>query len=69
MADRYGTNVRTAIRVDVAADDAILKEAQRGGYDLIILGVTRRPGETLSFGNMAVAVLENSDMSILFVAS
>jgi nucleotide-binding universal stress UspA family protein len=69
LADRYDTNVRTAMRVDVAADDAILKEAQRGGYDLIILGVTRRPGETLSFGNMAVAVLENSDISILFVAS
>jgi Kef-type K+ transport system membrane component KefB/nucleotide-binding universal stress UspA family protein len=69
LADRYDTNVRTAMRVDVAADDAILKEARLGKYDLIILGVTRRPGETLSFGNMAAAVLENSDMSILFVAS
>jgi nucleotide-binding universal stress UspA family protein len=69
LADRYDTNVRTAMRIDVAADDAILKEAGRGKYDLIILGVTRRPGETLSFGNMAAAVLENSDMSILFVAS
>jgi len=35
--------------VDVTAEDAILKEARRGEYDLIILGVTRRPGETLSF--------------------
>jgi nucleotide-binding universal stress UspA family protein len=69
LADRYDTSVRTALRVDVAADDAIVKEARRGKYDLIILGVTRRPGETLSFGNTAAAVLENSDMSILFVAS
>jgi Kef-type K+ transport system membrane component KefB/nucleotide-binding universal stress UspA family protein len=69
LADRYDTNVRTAMRVDIAADDAIVKEARRGKYDLIILGVTRRPGETLSFGNTAAAVLENSDMSILFVAS
>jgi nucleotide-binding universal stress UspA family protein len=57
------------MRVDVAADDAILKEGQRGKYDLIILGVTRRPGETLHFGNTASAVLERSDLSILFMAS
>jgi nucleotide-binding universal stress UspA family protein len=69
LADRYDVKVRTAMRVDVAAEDAILKEARRGAYDLIILGVTRRPGETLSFGNMAAAVLESSDLSILFVAS
>jgi K+:H+ antiporter len=69
LADRYGAKVRTAMRVDVAAEDAILKEARHGKYDLTILGVTRRPGETLSFGNLAAAVLESSDMSILFVAS
>jgi nucleotide-binding universal stress UspA family protein len=69
LADRYDTKVRTAMRVDVAAEDAILKEARRGKYDLIILGVTRRPGETLYFGNTAAAVLESSDISILFVAS
>jgi nucleotide-binding universal stress UspA family protein len=69
LADRYDTKVRTAMRVDVVADDAILKEARRGKYDLIILGVTRRPGETLSFGNTAAAAIESSDISILFVAS
>jgi nucleotide-binding universal stress UspA family protein len=69
LGDRYDTKVQTAMRVDVAAEDAILKEARRRKYDLTILGVTRRPGETLSFGNMAAAVLESSDMSILFVAS
>jgi nucleotide-binding universal stress UspA family protein len=69
LADRYDAKVRTSMRVDVAAEDAILKEARRGEYDLIILGVTRRPGETLSFGNMAAAVLENSNLSIVFVAS
>ena len=36
---------------------------------LIILGVTRRLGETFSFGNTAAAVLESSDTTILFVAS
>jgi nucleotide-binding universal stress UspA family protein len=69
LADRYNRNVRTALRVDIAADEAILKETRSGRYDLIILGVTRRPGETLAFGNTAAAVLESSDTSILFVAS
>jgi Kef-type K+ transport system membrane component KefB/nucleotide-binding universal stress UspA family protein len=69
LADRYDAGVRTALRVDVVAEDAILKEAKRGGYDLIVLGVTRRPGETLFFGNMAAALLERCDTAILFVAS
>jgi Kef-type K+ transport system membrane component KefB/nucleotide-binding universal stress UspA family protein len=69
LAERYGASVRTALRVDVDAEDAILKEAKRGSYDLIVLGVTRRPGETLFFGNMAAAVLERADTAILFLAS
>ena len=69
LADRYDARLRTALRVDAAAEDAILKEAERGGYDLIVLGVTRRPGETLFFGNTAAAVLERCDTAILFVAS
>jgi K+:H+ antiporter len=69
LADRYDARLRTALRVDVDAEDAILKEAERGGYDLVVLGVTRRPGETLFFGNMAAAVLERCKTAILFVAS
>jgi nucleotide-binding universal stress UspA family protein len=61
--------VRTALRVDVTAEEAILKEVKRGSYDLVVLGVTRRAGETLFFGNTAAAVLERCDTAILFVAS
>jgi nucleotide-binding universal stress UspA family protein len=69
LADRYNARVRTAMRVDVAPEDAILKEAKRGGYDLVVLGVSRRRGETLYFGNMASALLEHCDTAVLFVAS
>jgi nucleotide-binding universal stress UspA family protein len=69
LADRYDVKIRTAMQVDVAADEAILKEAKRRGYDLIVLGVSRRPGDTLFFGNTALAVLDNSDIPVLFVAS
>ena len=44
-------------------------DESRRGYDLIVLGVSRRPGETLFFGNTATAVLDRSKVSNLFVAS
>jgi nucleotide-binding universal stress UspA family protein len=69
LADRYDARVRTALRVDAAVEEAILREAKRGSYDLVVLGVTRRPGDTLFFGNMAAALLERCDTAILFVAS
>jgi Kef-type K+ transport system membrane component KefB/nucleotide-binding universal stress UspA family protein len=68
LADRYEVTVRSATRSNVAPDEAILREAKRG-YDLIVLGVSRRPGETLFFGNTATAVLDRSKTSNLFVAS
>jgi nucleotide-binding universal stress UspA family protein len=69
LADWYGVPLRTATRVDLAAEDAILRQAPLGGHNLIVMGVTRRPGETLLFGNVATAILESSERSILFVAS
>jgi nucleotide-binding universal stress UspA family protein len=69
LADQYGVTIRTAIRVNMSAEDAILRQARLGRYCLIVMGVTRRPGETLSFGNVAEAMLETSERSLLFVAS
>jgi nucleotide-binding universal stress UspA family protein len=69
LADWYGVPLRTATRVDLAAEDAILRQARLGGHNLIVMGVTRRPGDTLFFGNVATAILESSERSILFVAS
>jgi hypothetical protein len=34
-----------------------------------VLGVSRRPGETLSFGRLAAGLLEQSDHSLLLVSS
>jgi nucleotide-binding universal stress UspA family protein len=68
LADRYEVNVRSTTRVNMAPDEAILRESKRG-YDLIVLGVSRRPGDTLFFGNTAAAVLDRSETSNLFVAS
>jgi Kef-type K+ transport system membrane component KefB/nucleotide-binding universal stress UspA family protein len=68
LADRYEVNARRSIRGDVAPDEAIIQEAKRG-YDLIVLGANRRPGDSLFFGNTATAVLDRSQTPKLFIAS
>jgi nucleotide-binding universal stress UspA family protein len=53
----------------VAPDEAILKETARRKSNLVVVGVGRRPGEKLFFGDTAAALLEKSERSLLFVAS
>ena len=69
LGDQSGATVRTAVRAGTAPDQAILRYAQNGRPDLIVMGVNRRPGESLSFGPVADAVLAGAKRSILFVAS
>src|SRR5262245_42843513 len=69
MADRHDVMARTAVHSDVAPHEAILAEVRKHGHDLIVMGVSRRPGDKLFFGDTAAAVLENSPASIVFVAS
>jgi len=69
MADRHDVTTRTAVHTDVAPHEAILAEVKQRGHDLIVMGVSRRPGDKLFFGDTAAAVLEKSPASIVFVAS
>ncbi len=69
LAESYELELRTTVRADVAAEEAILKELARGKHNLIVMGVGRRPGEKLFFGDTAAALLEKSERSLLFVAS
>jgi nucleotide-binding universal stress UspA family protein len=69
MADRYDVAVQTAVRSDVAPDEAILAQAKSGGHDLIIMGVQRRPGDKLFFGDTAASIFERSPASVIFLAS
>jgi nucleotide-binding universal stress UspA family protein len=48
---------------------AMLDESKKAGHSLIIMGVSRRPGDKLFFGDTAVAVFEKSSISIVFLAS
>jgi nucleotide-binding universal stress UspA family protein/predicted Kef-type K+ transport protein len=69
MAERYEVSLTTAVRIDIAPEEAIMREARRGGHNLIVMGVSRRPGKSLYFGNTAEAVLAKTDRSLLFIGS
>lgn len=69
LADRHGRSIRTALRLDVSPEDAILRQSRLGRYNLIVMGVSRPAGDALFFGKVAAAVLENSNHSLLFVSS
>jgi nucleotide-binding universal stress UspA family protein len=69
LADTYNVKVKTAVIGDMEAEEAILKEAKNGEHNLIVMGVSRRPGEKLFFGNTATAILEKAEVSLIFVAS
>jgi Kef-type K+ transport system membrane component KefB/nucleotide-binding universal stress UspA family protein len=68
-AERYDTEARTLIRTDMSPQDAILRELKTGRYDLVVMGVNRRPGEALFFGNVAGAVIETADTSLMLLSS
>jgi Kef-type K+ transport system membrane component KefB/nucleotide-binding universal stress UspA family protein len=69
LADTYHVEIQTSVRNNVDPEDAILKEAARRKHNFIVMGVARRPGEKLFFGDTAAANLEKSESSILFVAT
>ena len=69
MAESYSVDVRTAVRTEKAAGDAILREAARRKHNVIVMGAGRRPGEKLFFGDTATALLEKASQSLVFVVS
>jgi nucleotide-binding universal stress UspA family protein len=69
VADKSDYEIKTAIQASVAPDKAIVTTAKRGGHNLVVMGVSRRAGEALDFGDTAAAVLDSLDASVLFVAT
>src|SRR5438874_1602004 len=69
LGDRIGVTVRTAVRRNAVAEESILRRLRAGSHNLLVMGVSPRPGEGLSFGHVAAAVLARSEHSILFVSS
>jgi nucleotide-binding universal stress UspA family protein len=68
LAARHDCKVKTAVRADITPAQAILGEAKRGSRNVIFMGVSRRPGDKLFFGDTAAAVFDRSPISILFLS-
>jgi Kef-type K+ transport system membrane component KefB/nucleotide-binding universal stress UspA family protein len=68
LAEAMEQTVRVTQRADISPLDAILREARLGNHDVILMGVSRRPGDRLSFGELAAALLESSDRSLIFLS-
>jgi Kef-type K+ transport system membrane component KefB/nucleotide-binding universal stress UspA family protein len=68
IADYLRAKVKTSTRSDEDAGAAILSAIARGKVDLVAIGVSRRPGDKLSFGGIADTLLKSAPCSLMFVA-
>jgi nucleotide-binding universal stress UspA family protein len=68
LAARYDVDVTTSVRVNAAPEEAILEEIRTCRADMVVMGVDRIHGDTLSFGGVADAVLRKSKVSVLLVS-
>src|SRR5712675_2346765 len=69
LAEQYDQQVATRVRADQSPDEAVLTEAKRDGHNLIIMGVSRRPVDSLFFGDTAAGIFEKSPISVVLVSS
>ena len=68
LADSLNARIKTVTRADEPPDEAITRsEARR--HDLIVIGVSRHPGERRFLGELASSILEHNKISVLIVAS
>jgi Kef-type K+ transport system membrane component KefB/nucleotide-binding universal stress UspA family protein len=67
MGEHYGVEVRGEIRHSGLLRDAVLRELARAHYDLLVMGVSPRPGEQLFLGELAAEMLARAESSLLFV--
>jgi nucleotide-binding universal stress UspA family protein len=68
LGARYDLKVRTQVETHDLAEAPIVREAMKR-HDLIVMGVSRRPGDLLFFGNTAASLMKMWSGAILFVAS
>ena len=67
MGEHYGVEVRGEIRHSGLVRDAVLRELARAPHDLLVMGVSPRPGEQLFLGELAAEMLARAESSLLFV--
>jgi nucleotide-binding universal stress UspA family protein len=68
MGEHYGIEVRSAIRQSGSVRNAVLRELARGPHNLLVMGVSPRPGDQLFLGETAAEMLVRAGASLLFVS-
>jgi Kef-type K+ transport system membrane component KefB/nucleotide-binding universal stress UspA family protein len=69
LARAYSVNVRSTVRSHRDPDTAILREIGAGRHDVLVMGVSPRPGDPLNFGDVAAVLLERAECSLVFLAA
>jgi nucleotide-binding universal stress UspA family protein len=69
LGDPYGVEVKGAVRSARTPQEAILRQLEVGGHNLLVMGVSPRPGDQLFFDQVPAELLDRSLCSVLFVAS
>ena len=69
LGDPYGVVVRPAVQSAGTSQDAILHQIKSAGHNLVVMGVSLRPGERLDFGQTAAVLLDQAECSLMFVVS
>ncbi len=69
IAARYDVDVTTTIRASMSPEQAILREIDSSGADLVVMGVDRIKGDRLNLGSVAAFVLKNSKVSVLLISN
>jgi nucleotide-binding universal stress UspA family protein len=69
MGEHYGIEVRGAIRQSGSVRNAVLRELAREPHNLLVMGVSPRPGDQLFLGELAAEMLARAATSLLFVCA
>ena len=69
LAKAQGVFMRILLEREGVPATAIVRTAERSRSDLIVLGVSRRPGENIYFGKVAAEILRAAPCTLLLVSS
>jgi nucleotide-binding universal stress UspA family protein len=69
LGKRQKVKVKPCLKTSSDPNKAILKETKTGKYDLVVMGVKMRPGDSVFFGKSAAALADRSTVPVLFVNS
>ncbi|ASW09033.1 cation:proton antiporter domain-containing protein [Rhizobium sp. 11515TR] len=67
IADYYGVQIERVVQQGPSPELSILRHARSGGYNLIVLGVSKRASGSLSYGSVADTMLQTADRSCIFI--